>query len=61
MGVLVGEDEVVKRRWGIGQHWGRRSTVPIALPSIGDEKLLDGGCMAGRSVAMVRMVVWRSV
>ena len=37
--------------WGVGRPRGCRSTVPCTtLPSNGDEELLDGGCMACKSV-----------
>jgi len=39
----------VKMRWWSGR--GHRPTIPCtSLPSNGDEELLDGGCMEGKSV-----------
>ena len=44
MGVLVGKDEVVERQGALVDRPLHR------LPSNGDEELLDGGCMTGKSV-----------
>jgi hypothetical protein len=51
MGVLVGEDEMVERQGALADLGWHPPTVPCtALPSNGDEELLDGSCMADRLV-----------
>ena len=54
MGVLVGEDEVVERWWGVGRLWPQSADRPFtASPSNGDGWPLDGRCMVGKLVSQL--------